>query len=219
MSGEEYLIDKERFSTGIEELDVVLFGGYKPSTSVLFEGEVGPEKAIFAYYFLSQPNAICIAADDSPSELIKKASSFGIDISKASFIDAYSNEVKLPPRPKDIVVSSPSALNEISLALNKVLKPHSRVAMLSFSTIATSSSFTSAISFLKAMEAKVKKQNGVLMVLVDRLVHKEAELNKIRVEVDEVFYINKTDKGNYLSGDRLPIPIKFILTKVGIEFM
>ena len=213
------LFEENRVSTGIDELDIVLMGGYKLGSTVSLIGGVDKEKFLFAYYFLTFKPSICIAVDMSPSDIIEKAGEIGVDLNHVEFIDAYSKPTGVKPRDKDVVVSSPSSLTDISISLTKLLgkKQNPRVAVLSYSTLHTSTKSDSAFSFLKVIEGKVKSNNGILMLTIDQYSHKKAELEKIKSLSDEVYYINVGEEKKTIEGDNIPIPISFVVYANGDE--
>jgi circadian clock protein KaiC len=78
-------MDEKRVSTGIQELDVLLDGGFKRGKTYLVLGEPGTGKTIFALQFLHQAlkdgeKALYVAIDEKPADLVEQAESLGWDL-------------------------------------------------------------------------------------------------------------------------------------------
>ncbi len=218
---EDHLFDENNITTGIEDLDILLLGGYKGNSTIAIVGGVDKTKYLFAYYFMAFPPSICVAIDFSPSEIIENAAEYKIDLSSVEFIDAYSKQAGLEPRKQDTVVSSPSSLTDISISLTKLLekKENPRVVFLSYSPLHTSVKLDSAYSFLKVIEGKVKPKKGSLMLVIDRFAHSKTDLKKLMNSVDESYEITTKDDATYLTGKRIQIPVHFIVSPMGLEVL
>ena len=218
---ENYLFDKNKISTGIKGLDLMLLGGYKSNSAIAIIGGVEKTKYLFGYYFMMFPPSICVAIDLSPTEIIEKASEYRVDLSNVEFIDVYSKQAGVKPRKKDVVVSSISSLTDISISLTKLLegKENPRVVFMSYSTLHTSVKKDSAYSFLNVIEGKIKPKNGSLMLIIDKFAHDKMDLKKLLGIVDEHYEIITKNNSTYIKGKNLQIPAHFIISPVGIEVL
>jgi len=87
-------MEKKRVSTGISGLDPLIEGGFPPGKSYLVTGEPGSGKSIFCMQFILQgllegENAVYVAVDEKPTDIVEGAASLGWDLKK------YVEEKKL----------------------------------------------------------------------------------------------------------------------------
>jgi circadian clock protein KaiC len=83
----EHEVSSRRISSGIKELDVMLGGGYYEGSNILLSGTAGTGKTNVGVYFADAASkqgkkALYIAFEESPQQLIRNASSIGLDLSK-----------------------------------------------------------------------------------------------------------------------------------------
>ena len=207
-------------STGIEDLDKALLGGYGEAKSIAIIGDSSHEKEYFVYAFLSKNKGICVAIDYSPEEIIKKASEVGYKLKDTVFIDAYSRKVGIEGREGDVIVEGPEALNDISLSISsKISQSYSNLAFLTFSSLLSNNPLERSLKFLQVIEGRIKKAKGVLLLPIDRGLHKSEELAKVLHFIDEVYYIKRKKRELYLEGGKLIFPVKFEVLESGINLL
>ena len=99
--------------------------------NILLVGPSGMEKGAFAFHFAkaSSENGhkVFYAYGYDPEDIVNKASSVGIELASGKdfkFIDCFSSTLgtSSPPFKETIQVSGPSALNDLSLAINESIK-------------------------------------------------------------------------------------------------
>lgn len=218
---EQYLLEKEKISTGIKDFDLALFGGYLKPSSIAFLGNSEQDKNVFGYNLMSARQSICIATDASPIEIINKARTFNIDLSKTIFIDAYSKTTGIKPREEDIVVFSHSSLNEISIALSNAIANMNepKVCFMSFSTTLNSVPITSATAFLQVINGKVKAKNGSILYVINSEIHDKQDLNKILYLIGETYYLEKKDDKKFIKSERLNMPLRYLINSTGVQIL
>ncbi len=77
-------LNGQRISTGIDELDLLVEGGFRAGRSYLIVGEPGTGKTIFGLQFLYKgllngEKSLYVAIDEQPAEVIEQAASTGVD--------------------------------------------------------------------------------------------------------------------------------------------
>src|SRR3970282_2424803 len=78
--------NEQRISTGIDDLDRVVEGGFRAGRSYLIVGEPGTGKTIFGLQFLYKgllngERSLYVAIDEQPAEVIAQGASLGWDLS------------------------------------------------------------------------------------------------------------------------------------------
>ena len=151
------ILKTSKLSTGIPDLDLIMEGGYNNPANFILIGPSGNEKAAFAYAFAAaaekNENSYIICGNSSPVDIIAKAGNMGIDLSEVHFVDCYSSTLgnsKPQNTDKITIVPSPSALNDISLALNEAIRESQGKKMrIIFDTLSTFVLYTSKDSMKK----------------------------------------------------------------------
>ena len=199
------ILKANRLSTGIADFDLILEGGYRNPGNVLLLGPTGMEKTAFAYHFAgaaeSGENAYIVCGNTSPSDIISKAAGMGIDLKgeNVRFIDCYSATLgkELKENEKVRVVGGPTALNDISLALNEAITESSgkrvRVVFDTLSTFVIYNPKDSIKKFLSVIEGRLKSANATTLHLIDEGVHDRQLLSLLEQGMDERYAI--TDMG------------------------
>jgi KaiC/GvpD/RAD55 family RecA-like ATPase len=223
----------DRMSTGISQFDIMLDGGYKNPATALLMGPSGPEKNIFAFHFVSAgihagDNILFITTDRTPEELEKMAGDWSITIKSdlVKYLDCYSLTLssQAPPveRPNITQISSPAALNELSLALNETLgkmnpEKKLRVVFNSFSTLAVHSQQESLFRFLSLVDGRLKNANATTLLLVDEGMHDEKFTTMLQHAVDEQFSIRVSEGTKLVSSPELPLEVPIKIGPLGVE--
>ena len=219
---------KDRISTGVNALDIMLEGGYKYPGAFMLIGPAGNEKPCFAAHFVNAGLAagnvvIYITTDKAPAELEKAASGWGLDFKGPGaifYIDCYTQGAEAG-NSNIYKVGGPGALNEISLYISEILRANEgklvRVVFNSFSTFALYNEKGSLFKFLDSVEGRVKNANGNMMVLVEEGMHEEKFLVALRHSIDEEYSIKSKEKTKELSGPSLPVAVPFKAGAMGIE--
>ncbi|MBU0590942.1 hypothetical protein KKF81_00145 [Candidatus Micrarchaeota archaeon] len=217
------ILKKNRMATGISDLDIMLEGGYTNPANIILIGPNGTEKAALAYHFISavaaNENAYIVCGNSSPNDIAHKASGLGINLNKDNvrFIDCYTATLgkgEQADAKKVRVVDGPSALNDISLAINEALKESEgkRIKMV-FDTLSTFVLYNQKDSirkFLGVIGGRLKSAQATTLYLVDDGVHDKQLISLIEHGMDETYTINENG-GKYsmtLPNISSEIPIK-----------
>lgn len=210
------ILKKNKLSTGIPDLDIVMEGGYPNPANVIIIGPSGTEKAAFAYEFAGaakEENAYIVCGSSSPADIIKKASTMGIDLNNVKFIDCYSSTLgkgQEQGSEKVTVVPGPSALNDISLALNEAINESAgkrmRVIFDTLSTFVLYNSKDSMKKFLSLVGGRLKNAQATTLYLIDEGVHDKQLLSLMEHGMDQVYTIQEKS-GKFF----------FLLTDIGME--
>jgi len=222
-----------RASTGISQFDMMLDGGYKNPATIAVIGRSGPEKSVFAFHFISAGlqaghKALYITTDCTPDEVEKMAGEYGIIIKPGmvKYLDCYSSTIsgqaQPAPRPNVVQISSPSALNELSLALNEALEQlkggkRLHVVFHSFSTLAISSQQESLFKFLSLVDSRLKNANATTLLLVDEGMHDDKFMTMLRRLVDQEFNIKVSEGEKVVASPELPIEVPIRIGPLGVE--
>jgi len=200
------ILKKNRMSTGIPDLDLILEGGYHNPGNIVLIGPSGMEKVAFSYHFVAaaaqDENAYIICGNACPDDIINKASTIGLNLKKDNirFIDCYSATLgkgECKSTEKVMVVDGPSALNDISLALNEAIRASAgkkmRVVFDTLSTFVLYNPKDSIRKFMSVVEGRLRNAKATTLYLVDEGVHDKPLLSLLEHGMDEKFDI--LDKG------------------------
>jgi KaiC/GvpD/RAD55 family RecA-like ATPase len=226
------ILKKKRMSTGISDFDIMMEGGYINPANIILIGPSGMEKAAFAYHFAaaaaSDENAFIVCGSTSPDDIISKAAHMGLDLNKDNirFIDCYSTTLgrgKAQGTEKITVVDGPSALNDLSLALNEAIRASAgkriRIVFDTLSTFVLYNSKDSIRKFLGVVEGRLKNAGASSLYLVDEGVHEKQLLGLIEQGVDRKYTV--VDRGGkfFLMMPKINVDIGFRLGPTGITII
>jgi len=219
---------KDRISTGVQALDIMLEGGYKfPGTSLLM-APTGSEKQCFAAHFvkagLSEGDVVIyVTTDKTPKEVEKAAAGWDLHFKgpgQIFYIDCYT-QGEASGKANEYKVGGPGALNEISLYISEILRNNEgkkfRVVFHSFSTFALYNEQGSLFKFLQSVEGRVKGANGTILLLVEEGMHEERFLTTLRHGIDEEYGLRNKDKIKELVSNKLPIAVPLKVGPLGVE--
>ncbi len=219
------ILRKNRLSTGIADLDVIMEGGYPNAGNVILLGPTGSEKEAFAYQFcaaadMKRENVLIVNADATPEAIAEKAAAMGLELEKDSiyFIDCYSQTLgqkkELASTDRCIYVSGPGALNDISIALSDVLKKCAgkrlRVVVQSLSTLVLYNPKESMTKFLQVVEGRLKNADATAIYLGEEGVHDKQTLSLLEHGVDELITLRESG-GKFelvVPSVGMPVPVK-----------
>ncbi len=227
------LLRKDRLSSGIKTLDMILEGGYLRPSTILLIGPSGNEKQCLAAHFVKAglddgDTILYITTDRSPDEIEKAASGWDLAFKgtgQVFYIDCYSQTAvrKEGAQHKANVsmVDGPGALNEISLMIGERLRENEgkkmRVVFHSLSTFALYNEKGSLFKFLQAMEVRMREANTTLLILVEEGMHDDKFLTTLKHGIDDEFIIKSGEKEKTMNGARLQIPVPIKVGPLGIE--
>jgi len=219
---------KDRISTGVEPLDLMLEGGYKYPGTALLMAPTGSEKQCFAAHFASAglsegDSVIYITTDKTPKEVEKTAAGWDLHFKgpgKIFYIDCYS-QGEASGKANIYKVGGPGALNEISLYISEILRNNEgkkiRLVFHTFSTFALYNEMGSLFKFLDSVEGRVKGAGGSVLLLVEEGMHEERFLTTLRHTIDEEYTLRNKDKIKELISSRLPVAVPLKVGPLGVE--
>jgi KaiC/GvpD/RAD55 family RecA-like ATPase len=226
------ILKANKLSTGIPDLDIILEGGYFNPGNILMEGPGGIEKSAFIYHFASaagpKENSYIICGNTSPADIMKKASSIGIDLKKENvrFIDCYSptlGKSDLPSTEKVRMVPGPGALNDISLMLNEAIAESSgkrmRVIFDTLSTFVIYNPKDSIKKFLSVVQGRLKSAGATTIYLIDEGVHDKQLLSLLEQGMDEKYVITDSGSKTTLTLPDVDMPVPFRVGPTGIVLL
>jgi KaiC/GvpD/RAD55 family RecA-like ATPase len=225
------ILKRNRLSTGIADLDLIMEGGYPNPGNVLLLGPTGGEKEAFAFQFCAaadpkKENVLIVNADATPDAIAEKASGMGLDLGKDNvyFIDCYSETLgqkkELVPTDKCVYISGPGALNDISIALNDMLRKSAgkrlRVIFHSLSTLVLYNPKESMTKFLQIVEGRLKSSDATTLLLVEEGVHDKQLLSLLEHGMDELVTLRESGGKFELDVPSVGMPIPVRLGPSGI---
>ncbi|MBI5051171.1 hypothetical protein HZC08_00260 [Candidatus Micrarchaeota archaeon] len=226
------ILKKSKSSAGIPELDTLLEGGYSHPGLVMLLGPTGMEKMAFAFHFAKEglnrgEKVFYINSDSTPEDVRNKAASFGCELEDEKnfrFIDCYSSTLGSKAQTsRDIIVPGPSALNDLSLAINEAIKESAgkkmRVIFHSLSAFVLYNPKDSILKFIQVIGGRLKNADATVLLLVEDGMHEKQLLATLERSMDEKFVIH--DRGGSfeleLTSISASVPIK--LTPAGIAIL
>ncbi|MFH0737503.1 MAG: ATPase domain-containing protein [Candidatus Micrarchaeota archaeon] len=226
------LLKANRLSSGIADLDIILEGGYPNPGNLVLIGPGGMEKSAFAYHFAASAkpneNVYIICGNTSPSDIINKASSLGLNLNRENvyFIDCYSatlGNVSAQAGPRIRSVLGPGALNDISLMLNEAIKESAGKKMrLVFDTLSTFMLYNpqdSMRKFLSVIEGRLKSVGATTLYLLDEGVHDKQVISLVEHGMDGTYEISEKGGKFLLSVPELDMPVPIRVGPSGIMIL
>lgn len=205
----------ERRSTGIEELDEMLSGGFPQNASILVVGPPGVGKSTFLNQFMqegldSEEKGVYLTLDDAPDEIKENASYFGWDFDSYGddfvFIDGYSWREGEDVNSR-FAIQGPSDLNQMNMtladALSEVGSGNKRLVLDSVSTLVLYTDPNSAVKFLQVVGAKSKASNGCLLMALEEGVHDEKTISTLNYVADGMIRMKMEGDSRMLSVSRM----------------
>lgn len=223
------LLKKSRLSTGMSDLDIILEGGYQNPGNIIIVGPSGSEKSALSYHFAAATTqsecCMIICGSSSPADILNKAANYGINLNRNNifFIDCYSNTLGKAAEPNEriLTVSSPSSLNDLSLAINDITKLANgkkiRVIFDTLSTFVIYNPSDSIRKFLGVIEGRLRSANATVIYLVDDGVHDKQLLSLIEHGMDGVYQITETSGKFSLIIPEVDITIPIKLGPTGLS--
>src|SRR3989344_2269620 len=220
------VLKKPRLDTGIEELDVVLEGGYSNPANIIAIGPAGMEKIALAMHFIAAAGdgetAYIITADATPDAIKEKAASIGIPLpAKTKFIDCYSSTLgKSEAQSVYAFVPGPGALNDLSLEINEAIRASDgkriRVVFYSLSTFMLYNPQDSILKFLQVVGGRLKRAHATTLMLVEEGVHDSKLLGIVGHAVDHVYTIRDQNGSLVLEIPEVGVPLPIKIGPTGI---
>ncbi len=220
---------------GIPNL-VDAIGELPERSNFLFITPPRPEKNIFAAHYIneglsSQQPAIYVTTDIAPSEIEARASSFGWNFSehtnkKLWFVDCYSWALeKKPVERRDIRVSGPSSLDDLSLSINQAtyeankLSPIGRVVFQSLSTLLIYNSPSIVYKFCQVLGARLKSTGMTSLFMVEEGMHQPDVLATLEHMMDGIIEVKFEDGKWFISSSQIRSSgkVELKITDKGVE--
>jgi KaiC/GvpD/RAD55 family RecA-like ATPase len=205
-------------------------------SNILFITPPRPEKSIFVAHYIneglkSQQPAVYISTDISPSEIEAKANTFGWNFAqytnnKLWFVDCYSWALeKKPVERKDIRVSGPSSLDDMSLSINQAvceankIGPIGRVVFQSLSTLLIYNSPGIVYKFCQVIGARLKSSGMTTLFMVEEGMHKTDVLATLEHMMDGIIEVKLEEGRWFISSSQIKASgkVEVRVTDKGIE--
>jgi len=227
------ILRKDRSSTGILDLDILLEGGYAKNSSIMLLGPTGMEKNAFSFHFAdagikNKEKVLYLTSDSTPEDLLKKADSVGFDFRPAfssgdlTFIDCYSATLGSKPVSAEnvMMLDGPSSLNDLSVGIKELMESSSgksiRLIFHSLSTFILYNPPDSILKFLQVVEGRARNAGATTLFLVEEGMHEKKLLASVEHLMDEKYIIH--DGGNFaLESIKLPMNVPLRLSQSGVE--
>ncbi len=194
---------------GIDELDKLNF---PERVNLLLYGPPSRDKLlftyIFTYYNLSKGNPVAyITTDKSVFEIKKEMFDLNMNISQFEgknlfrFIDCYSWSLESKSKESNVIyASSPSALNELAIAISKakeqIWKPAKplRLVFNSISTLLLYNRSEIVYRFLQVIGARLKNADASSLLFLEKGMHEEKVFTTIEHLTDGTIEIDDEKK-------------------------
>ncbi len=226
----------KKLSVGNKKLDIFLEGGLNIKSNNLIIGPTGEEKLLFSLQFIEEglkrgEPGIIITANQLPIDIEKLAEKHKWNFKMREntnllkFIDCYSWTLgkTIGSDRKDIIIQGPNALNDLSIALSKVVSSLSRpnkpmrICFSSLSTFLLYNEKESMYKFMQIIGARLKTMGATAIFLLEDEMHDKKIETTIKLLSDEVIYIKKEKKVWFLDKESLPEKIKIQINDKGIS--
>ena len=191
--------------------------------------ELRMEKNVFAYHFVSsgEENAYIVCSSTTPQDIINRASNFGLKLDKPNinFIDCYSSTLgkEAQASEKIKIVTGPSALNDLSIALNEAMKSNEgkkiRVVFDTLSTFVLYNPKDSVKKFLSVVGGRLRSANATTIYLIDEGVHDRQLVSLLEQGMDGKYLINESGGKLALQIPEIELPITIKLGPGGIAII
>lgn len=187
----------DRVSTGIEDLDEALEGGFPKNSTIILMGSDGTGKESLVNKFVYQgleegEESMYVTLDGTPDDVKDDAQYYGWDFSEHEdrivFVDGYSWQAG--GSDEQFALDGLSDLNQMNMtftdALNALGDESKRVAIHSASTLLLYTDPKSAVKFLQVVGAKSSSSGGCLVITLEEGMHDEKTVNTIKHVADGV---------------------------------
>lgn len=195
-------IKRTTLSSGIDELDRALDGGYSNPSNVMLLGPGGIRKDMLAYRFAQcslkseDEFTIFITADVAPASIKEKAAAHGIDLSgeNIAFIDCYSSTIGLFSGEMGVIrIAGPQCLEDISFAINEIMSrtPGKKIRTVfhSLSTFLLFNPRSSVLKFLQVITGRLRNAGATSMFLVEDNAHDKQLISTVERLMDEKYAV------------------------------
>jgi KaiC/GvpD/RAD55 family RecA-like ATPase len=226
------ILKMNKTSTGIKDLDVMLEGGYSCPGLIMVLGPTGNEKTGFAFQFAESgakkgENVYYITADSGPDDVINKASAAGANLKQkeVKFIDCYTATLgtKTETNKEYVSIPGPSALNDLSLAINEAIKESAgkkiRIVFHSLSSFVLYNPKESILKFIQVVGGRLKNADATVLMLVEDGMHERQLLSSIEHLMDEKFIIHDRGGSFELEIPEIPITVPIKTGANGINIL
>lgn len=211
-------------------------GELPEKSNILFITPPRPEKSIFVAHYIdeglkSQQPGVYVTTDISPAEIEAKAAAFGMNFADCTnkslwFVDCYSWALeKKPVERKDIRVSGPSSLDDLSLSINQAVYeankicPLGRVVFQSLSTLFIYNSPNIVYKFCQVVGARLKSYGMTTLFMVEDGMHKSDVLATLEHMMDGIVEVKFEDGRWFISSSQIRSSgkVELRVTEKGIE--
>ncbi len=192
-----------KIPTALTDLNRVLLGGMPRDSILLFTFDQQDIAKVFANALYSYMNkAVLITTDLKPAEFTNK---------HFVFVDAFSLENGLKPRPEDHAVNNAGSINDISLELSEIMHKDEIDAIITFTitTLLKENPKDAVYNFLNVTKARLENTHGYLALFADATQLSPEDKSKLESLCKGTFHISRKEGDILLSSSFYPIPVEF----------
>jgi KaiC/GvpD/RAD55 family RecA-like ATPase len=215
------IIKKNRLTTGVGDLDLILEGGYLNPADILLIGPAGMEKMAFAFHFARAKKSgeviVFITTDQTAKNVREKAASIGLKLPEDTiFIDCYSASLGAVKEEKNVTyISSATALEDFSVAIKEIIEKNAgkriRLVFNTFSTFLLYNPKDSILKFLQVVGGRLRNGGATTLFIVEEGVHDKQLISTVERSMDEKYIIHDKGGGAFdfeIFSAGITIPIK-----------
>jgi len=211
-------------------------GNLPEKSNILFITPPRPEKSIFIAHYInegvkSQQPEVYVTTDIAPAEIEAKAAAFGMNFTDYTnkllwFVDCYSWALeKKPVERKDIRVSGPSSLDDLSLSINQAVYEANKVAPLgrmvfqSLSTLFIYNTPNIVYKFCQVVGARLKSSGMTTLFMIEDGMHKPDVIATLEHMMDGIVEVRFEDGRWFISSSQIQSSgkVELRVTEKGIE--
>lgn len=205
-------------------------------SNILFIAPPRPEKTLFVAHFVneglnSKQPVVYITTDIAPGEIEAKSTELGWNFAEHTnrdlwFVDCYSWALeKKPVERKDIRVSGPSSLDDLSLSINQATCEAGRAGQIgrvvfqSLSTLLIYNSPNVVYKFCQVVGARLKSCGMTTLFMVEQGMHKPDVLATMEHLMDGIVEVNYEEGRWFFSSSQIRSSgkVEVRITPRGIE--
>ncbi len=203
-----------RLATGVEGFDAMVQGGLPRGSTVVLQGDAGPEKRRFALLFLAEglkagASALALISSQSPDTVLAELRAMGVDVdavvreNRLRIVDWYSwtDGVVMDVEDRGVIVRSSIELTSLGVALGRAIASlggdQPRRAVIEFVSPAMDAhDLTQVYGFAQSAKKKFDRLGFTSLVLVEAETLSTAEITALQQPFDGVIEIERSGSGD-----------------------
>lgn len=208
-------LDENRFSTGNQKLDTLLFGGVKPPSNIVLRGPPFSGKFVIANNFVAQSlrdgiPVVVLTADKDIVQMKESLSKIVDNVEKAEesgllkFIDAYSRSIQAQSRSKYAVQVEPGNLSSLIKTVDAVTaevlekKKGYRFLLTSLTSFIAQQDERTFLRLLQQFSQKRRTEGSVALYILEDGLFEDRMYEAVNYMMDGAIHLRKTFSENYI---------------------